>query len=328
MNATEYVEALYRLVLKRKPESEGVRYWSQRIEQGENSMAIFAAFLDSDEYRQQHSSGEIEVAAEGLAELRAALGPARTLRIVDIGAQVLNWEDHVYQPLLSAGFPCEIIGFDPLAERLKERAQQEKDVRLTLLPFAIGDGRRHTLHINNDDGTSSLLPLNPEASRTFAALEGLKTVRTETVDTRRLDDVIHGDVDFLKLDIQGFELRALESATETLFRTAVVHCEVEFYPLYTGQPLFPQIHSFLTTRGFEFIDIVKPMRLSNPVPSGRKGPERLVFADAVFFRKPQTSDRDLLLVQAIVALLVYQKPVLAEWLLREHNPALSVFRER
>ena len=61
------------------------------------------------------------------------------------------------------------------------------------------------------------------------------------------------------------------------------------------------------------------MRLSHAAPSGRKGPERLVFADAVFFRPPKSDDQELLVVQALIALLVYQKPLLAESLLLRYD---------
>ena len=240
---------------------------------------------------------------------------------MDVGAQSLAAENHIYQPLADAGLPCDIVGFEPLAHRLRERAEREGGTRLNLLPYAIGDGKTHTLKINNDDGTSSLYPLNPEGAQDFADLRDLHTVREERVDTRRLDDVLPSrPVDFLKFDIQGFELRALEHATEVLFRTAVVHCETEFYPLYLGQPLFPQVHGFLTEHGFEFIDLVKQVRNSPPTPSGRHQPDRLVFADSVFFRKLERGhDPSVLVTQACIALVVYSKPALAESLLHRYD---------
>ena len=321
MTPSEYVSALYTHLLKRPPEPGAVKYWSELIQDGLNPMDVFHAFVVSAEYRRKH--GEVDDHGLESLVLRAAreVLRKRPLFVVDVGAQILEWEEHVYQPLLAAGLLCDIVGFDPLADRLRERAEKERDTRLTLLPFAIGDGKSHTLHINNDDGTSSLYPLNPAAIQNLEGLERLRTIGTETVTTRRLDDVLPPRaVDFLKLDIQGFELRALENATETLFRTAVVHCETEFYPLYAGQPLFPQVHSYLASRGFEFIDLVKESRVAPSVPSGCKGPERLVFADAVFFRKAKPNEHELLLVQALVALLVYKKTALAESLLLRYDP--------
>jgi FkbM family methyltransferase len=318
MTSNDYVKALYRLLFNRPPDPKGLHHWSELIANGSNPMDVLQAFLVSEEYRRRNGESEPESLRTAVIHGARQMLRGHPLFIVDVGAQILAWEDHIYQPLIASDLSCEVLGFEPLAHRLRERADKERNVSLTLLPYAIGDGKPHTLHVNNDDGTSSLYPLNPEASRNLEGLDTLYTVRTERLATRRLDDVLpQRPVHFLKLDIQGFELRALEHAVDTLFRTAVVHCEVEFYPLYVGQPLFPQVHSFLTVHGFEFIDLVKPTRLSPAVPSGRKGPERLVFADAVFFRKCPPQERELLQVQAMIALLVYQKPVLAEALLRQ-----------
>ncbi len=322
MNPREYLDALYRLVLKRPPDAEGLEHWSKEIEGGRTPAEVFEAFLAGDEYRRQRlRESQLEAARSTIGQALQASRHGYPLFIVDVGAQMLDGEDHIYQPLVASGVPCDIVGFEPLAHRLLERAEKESGACLTMLPYAIGDGKTHTLYINNDDGTSSLYPLNQEAAEAFADLKDLHTVRRERVETRRLDDVLpRRPIDFLKLDIQGFELRALEHATEALFRTAVVHCETEFYPLYLGQPLFPQVHSCLTAQGFEFIDLVKAVRNSPPTPSGCHQPDRLVFADAVFFRKLERGgDASLLLVQAFIALAVYHKPALAEWLLHSYD---------
>ncbi len=318
----DYLEALYRVVLKRPPDAKGLEYWSQEIESGRSRAEVFEAFVTSDECRElKRREAQLEAARAVIVQALRESRYGHPIVIVDVGAQALAGEDHIYQPLVASGLPCNIVGFEPLAHRLLERAEMESGTSLTLLPYAIGDGKTHTLNINSDDGTSSLYPLNPAAAQDFADLRDLHTVREERVETRRLDDVLpRAPVDFLKLDIQGFELRTLEHATEVLIRTAVVHCETEFYPLYLGQPLFPQVHSFLTAHGFEFIDLVKAVRNSPPTPSGCHQPDRLVFADSVFFRKlERDQDESLLLAQACIALVIYNKPALAESLLHRYD---------
>jgi FkbM family methyltransferase len=250
------------------------------------------------------------------------LAPDHALTIVDIGAQALDYEDHVYQPLLDAGIACRVIGFDPLADRLQERADREKNCDLTLLPYAVGDGESHTLYINNIDATSSLYPLNEDVVRRFQDLSSLHTVRTEEIATRRLDDVLTSDaVDFLKLDIQGYELRALESARETLSRTAVVHCEVEFVPIYAGQPLFAEVQSFMVEQGFQLVDLINPVRLPSMVQSGQAYEDTLLFGNAIFFRNGGSLGGDVLISQALIASLLYSKYGLAESLLQQYDEA-------
>jgi FkbM family methyltransferase len=314
----EHVAALFRLALEREPDPDGARHWLAVLER-HGAATVLEGLLGSAEYRRR-TGGDYAMPAEALARLVAALD-GRSLTVVDVGAQNLASEDHVYGALRAAGVPHRVIGFEPLADRLAERARSDADEALTLLPYAIGDGAEHTLHVNNDDATSSLFPLNAALNRDFERLSHLATVRRETVRTRRLDDVLPADeaVDFLKLDIQGAELLALRGAERTLTRTAVVHCEVEFSPLYRGQPLFPEVQGHLNARGFALVDLLVAHRYSHRVPSGRVAPDRLIWADAVFFREDVGDDPAALLAQALAALLVYRKPTLAEHLLQRHD---------
>ncbi len=60
-------------------------------------------------------------------------------------------------------------------------------------------------------------------------------------------------IDLLWMDIQGAELLALKGLGERLAEVKLIHCEVEFVPVYSGQPLFPEIARFLKSRGFAFV---------------------------------------------------------------------------
>jgi FkbM family methyltransferase len=208
-----------------------------------------------------------------------------------------------------------VIGFDPLEDRIQERSAAESGENVTLLPYAIGDGGEHTLYVNNDDATSSLFPLNPAYNDPFNHLSELRTVRTMPVATRRLDEVLPPDpVDFLKLDIQGAELMALQSAPETLSRTAAIHCEVEFSPTYQGQPLYPEVQQHLNDAGFDLIDLLVPVRYFYVGRPEIWTQDRLLWADAVFFQR--TDEPEVLMAQSLIAAAVYRKPSLARHLLR------------
>jgi FkbM family methyltransferase len=308
MSADDFVFALYEGFLGRAPDPAGLAYWVSVIRSSGDPTRALRGFLDSEEYRNRKAlpncTREIQ---EAVSAVR------RRLRIVDIGAQSLGIGTHPYDGLLEV-CETEIIGFDPLEVRLKERAVAESNSRLTLLPFAIGDGERHTLYVANEDSNSSIFPLDLEHNSLFNYISELRTVRTVEVQTRRLDEVLPpGPVDFLKLDIQGAELMALQGAEHTLADTAVVHCEVMFSRMYVGEPLFCDIHAFLTSRNFEFIDFPALCRHHYLTPSGRASKDRLIWADAVYFRK--SDDLELRRVQALIAAGVYGKPTLAEYLL-------------
>jgi FkbM family methyltransferase len=311
MRPEDFVEALYRICFGRSADPSGLTHWAEVMRSTGDPTFVLKGILDSPEYVAGSSSASIRVSSA--CEFNPDLSYIdRSLRIVDVGAQSLGIGSHPYAPLLKLP-GVEIIGFDPLADRLRERAENEPSPGLTLLPYALGDGRTHTLYINNDDGTSSLFPLNQSHNACFNHLDTLHTVRTEEVTTHRLDDVLpDGPVDFLKLDAQGAEFMILQAAERTLSQTAVVHCEVEFSPIYAGQPLFCSVYEYLMSRDFELIDLLIPGRYHYVTPSRRAAQDRLLWADAVFFRK--TDDPAMLRVQTVIAASVYRKPSLAEYL--------------
>jgi hypothetical protein len=80
-------------------------------------------------------------------------------------------------------------------------------------------------------------------------------VRVEEIDTRRLDDiaeVVAAGCDLLKADTQGSELEIFSNAAKVMSGCLVVQTEVEFVPLYLGQPLFAEVDQLLRSRGFMF----------------------------------------------------------------------------
>ena len=309
MKPEEVVETLYRICLDRSAEPEGLAQWTALIRSTGDPTLVLKGILESSEYNARRSRSEIQT--QDFGPYLASVD--RRVRIVDVGAQSLGADTHPYASLLKL-VDAEVIGFDPLVERLRERAETESASGLTLLPYALGDGGKHTFHVNNEDATSSLFALDEQHNARFNHLSTLYTVRTEQIITRRMDDVLpDGPVDFLKLDVQGAELMVLQAAERTLSQTAVIHCEVEFSPIYRGQPLFPAVYDYLMAQSFVLIDLLIPGRYHYLTPSGRSAQDRLLWADAVFFR--ESNEPAILRSQALISAAVYHKPTLAEHLL-------------
>ncbi len=326
--AKTVVYGLYRGFLGRDPEPDGLKHWTGRIMAGDRSDTVLNAILASEEYRLQVLQQKPQAARSRLIrEISARAGPllaARPLTIVDVGAQDLPGEPHIYAPLCGAGLPCGVIGFEPLQEKLEARRLGNPDPSIRLLPTFIGDGGTHVFHINSPDTTSSLLPFNADLISQLADLSPFFTERTEVVSTRTLDEVL-GDtahVDFLKLDIQGFELPVLQNAGRVLARTNVIHCEVSFAEMYRGQAMFSEVEAFLRTQGFHFIDFSFLCSYPYHCRSGGNSRDRLGWADAVFFKDSELSSGTDLLVQALIASLVYDKDTFAEMLMeRQTRPS-------
>jgi len=229
------------------------------------------------------------------------------IRVVDVGAQILTSEPHVYAPMHADGC-CDVIGFEPLKEAAEKRVAQEPSVRM--LNYFIGDGKRRTFRIARFDPTSSLLEADADFLNQFMALpEMCEPVDRVDVETVRLDNIPEiEDCDYLKLDVQGGELDALNGATRLLGQAIVVHTEVEFAPIYRNQPLFADVDGMLRSNGFELIDLMKFGYAGYKDLPNRRSVSRLMWCDAVYFKRPDLLaqlPREKLLKAAYIAHVNY-----------------------
>jgi len=324
IEAAALVAGLYRGFLGREPDPAGLEYWSGRVAAGASANELLAAITGSDEYRAAQAQRQDLAALQQRVLAAAGTLLKRPLTVVDIGAQELEGEKHVYAPLVDSGLPYQIIGFEPQQDKIDAAMARNPDSRVKLFPTFIGDGQGHTFHINNDDATSSLLPLNEALNSGLVDLSHLRTVRKVDVSTSRLDDVLSsvGAVDFLKLDIQGFEMPVLQHAAAVLQRTNVVHCEVSFMPIYDQQALFSEVETLLRDAGFYLLDFSSLCRYPSHSASGQMTRDRLGWGDAVFLREPSANaDAQDLLAQSLAALLVYGKPSIAAALAERFDAA-------
>lgn len=172
--------------------------------------------------------------------------------ILDIGAMLLEGQAKEYQNLLDLAV-ARVVGFEPAEEECARLNNAFKGHKINFLPYFIGDGSRQTFCLNSASMTSSLYETNTEMVELFGNLPDLmRTEDRQEVQTTRLDDIreINFPVDYIKIDIQGAELQALEGADILLNNTMVIHTEVEWIPLYKDQPLFSEIELFLRKKGF------------------------------------------------------------------------------
>lgn len=224
--------------------------------------------------------------------------PLPRLRIVDVGAMLLPGSEEVWMPLLHSDFCESVAGFEPNAQECSRLNEQPifsgsgSSCTTKFLPYALGDGSSGQFRLCSAPMTSSMLEPNTPLLRRFIQLEEVCTVVSRTpTETKRLDDLLpelFGSIDYLKLDVQGYELAVLQGAETALRDVLVVHTEVEFVELYEKQPLFAEVDQFLRRAGFvfhRFCEIqgrpMKPLHfLSDPLaPISQQ-----LWADAVYVR--------------------------------------------
>ena len=175
-------------------------------------------------------------------------------------------------PLLQAALPERIRVVDVGAYRgdftaaaLRERYRGQPSVRV--FEVALGDEEGDAvLHEQEDSATDSLLPA-------IGATETTRRVRVS-----RLDAVLEEEgalsVDLIKIDAQGYDLRVLRGAVETLARChPALLVEAIFAPLYRGQASFDELLAFATAAGYRVAGV-------HAVHTDARG--LLAFADFLF----------------------------------------------
>ncbi len=248
------------------------------------------------------------------------LGVAATIDVVDIGANPIDG-DPPYKPLLDAG-RATLVGFEPNPQALAE-LNRRKGPHETYLPHAVYDGGRHLLNVCKAPGMSSLLAPNRDLLKFFHGFpEWSEVVDRTPMDTVRLDDVAAiQTLDFLKIDVQGAELTVFRNGVRRLADCVAIHAEVEFLPMYVGQPLFSEVEMFLREHGFMLHKfeplvsrVVQPMIVNNDVYAGFS---QLLWADAVFVR-------DITRLGEMTAAKLLKLAVILHDLYGSHDLALNV----
>ena len=215
------------------------------------------------------------------------------INVVDVGASPLLGESNPpYKPLLDRGI-AEVIGFDLNLDAISE-LNLRKGKNETYLPYAVYDGKEQELKICMIPGMSSLLEPNLELLNYFHGFpEWGKVQERLPIQTVRLDDISEiKEIDYLKIDIQGGELEVFRNGINRLHDCLVIHTEVEFLPMYQGQPLFSEVELFLREQGYIFhrfsplvSRVIQPTVLNvDGSEDIRGGLSQVFWADAVFIK--------------------------------------------
>ena len=105
--------------------------------------------------------------------------------------------------------------------------------------------------VHDFDAASSLFECKPGHLSSFGFEEGRRKVTVPMTTLRDLLSGHPGTIDLLKLDCKGAELSVLKGASERLRDMRWIYSEVSIDPIYSGAPLWGEVHEFLVRAGFE-----------------------------------------------------------------------------
>ena len=263
-----------------------------------------------------------------VSKILEAEGRELTFSLIEIGALPLEGNPERFHPLVSLWPGSQLHAFE-VDPALCERLNREAKPGFRFHPRAIGgqNGPR-TFHDTVHPMCGSLYPPDERWADMFHNLDVMRLKGTSTLETVTLDtfaaEVALPRVDFIKMDIQGAELEALSGGMRVLEDTLLVVCEVDFVPLYVGQPLYGDVERFMRERGFQLHKFVGLNgRAAKPVvfQGNLNFPTQHMWSDAIFvrdlFRLEALSDAQLL--RLAVLLEAYGSPDVGMVMLREHD---------
>jgi len=172
------------------------------------------------------------------------------LLCVDIGAR---WG--VDSALLALKGKAKLLCFDPDEEECARLQANHSVDELEYVPLALSsDGRELSLTITREPACSSIYDPDEKLYTNYPALAESAPDRVVCVPSSSLDNFLAarnlGKPHLFKIDTQGSELDILKGSVRNLSEVCMIDVEVEFNPLYKGQPLFGQVDSFMRTNGF------------------------------------------------------------------------------
>lgn len=188
----------------------------------------------------------LERSAEEIAYGRLVERGFKPGGIIDVGAFEGSWTRLAHR--LFGPTPMLMVEAQPGKAAVLERVVSELPA-CHFASAALSERSGETLTFFEMGTGSSLLPEQSNAARTV-----------RTVVTRTLDEVVAEALPdekslFLKIDVQGAELKVLGGGTATLARCELVQLELALLNYNEGAPLFPEVVGYMAERGFLPIEV-------------------------------------------------------------------------
>lgn len=202
-----------------------------------------------------HKLTRYNVRTDDILRKNAILEKYQISLLMDVGANNGTFGKEIR----TAGYKGTIISFEPLNNMfsiLKKTAKN--DDNWIINNYALGaENSEQEINISANYHSSSILNILETHTKAEATAA---YIGKQKIQIKKLDNIFNEYKEnnlevYLKIDTQGYEMNVLKGAEQSLQYINTIQLEMSLQALYTGQPLYNEIFTFLWSKGYKLIDI-------------------------------------------------------------------------
>jgi len=200
------------------------------------------------------------IGSDPLADISSIAGGADKLAVIIDGGGHQGESALLYADV----FPgATVFSFEPEKSNFRTLCGNVSSCgRIVPVKLALGEETgTETFVVTADSQTGSLLSPAPGSGRYVQDPRSVQRTSTESVNVAALSDWVQkndvGAIDLLKLDLQGYELKALKGARSLLSggRILFLYLEVNFVAAYEGQATLTELYDYCTGSGYRLVGL-------------------------------------------------------------------------
>lgn len=174
--------------------------------------------------------------------------------ILDVGAHFGEF----YEEVRRSGYKNRVISIEPtlssfeILKKIKSNDQSFKSLNI-----ALGE-ETGELIINEYEESSmnSILDVDRDSTYILSPKKGSSKIGCMTLDELIQSESLENEVIFIKLDVQGFELKILKGLNKYLESVSAMQVEISINPVYRDASNLPEFIEWLEKNNFKIVSIV------------------------------------------------------------------------
>lgn len=163
----------------------------------------------------------------------------------NVGEELEMYTQHGVESLIF--FEPRISAFQALSERCQQYKNAFKELTLHNVALGTTEGKI-TMYVASNGQSSSIL----KPKHHLDVYPNIIFNHTNEVNITRGDKIFNSNnpIDFLHIDVQGYELEVLKGFGDLLENIKVIECEANIRELYEGCALLEQVDEYLSAKKF------------------------------------------------------------------------------